>query len=63
MELIVCVASVAVQEKIMEVIFVVFPELGEFKDIERAKTLGTRIIKRMAPITSFFIFSLRESVL
>jgi len=63
MELIVYVPSVAVQEKIIEVMFVVFPELGELRDMERARTLGTSNNKKITIKPSFFIFLLKVRTL
>ena len=46
--------SVAVQLKMIEVIFVVFPELGEFNDTERPRTVGSRnSTTRMIPPSLF----------
>ena len=57
MELMLKVSLVA-QLKIIEVIFVVFPELGELSDTERPRTAGSRMSTKRITTPSFFIFTL-----
>src|SRR3989338_7386547 len=55
--------SYRVQEKIIDVIFVLFPELGNVRDIESADIAGRKSIITRRILSSFFIVYLENGYL